>query len=68
MRLRRLGNLLKLEFMFYGLNLFFVLFFLLVILLGCIWGYIKLDNFYWYDMKVIGFFVVLFVYCIGLYL
>ena len=42
--------------------------FLLAILLGCIWGYTKLDNFHWYDTKVIGSFVVLFVYCTGLYL
>ncbi|WP_459499257.1 cytochrome c biogenesis protein [Bacillus sp. C1] len=67
-RLRRLGNLPKLEAMSYGLNLFSVPFFLLAILLGCIWGYTKLDNFHWYDTKVIGSFVVLFVYCIGLYL
>lgn len=67
-RLRRLGNLPKLESMSYGLNLFSVPFFLLAILLGCIWGYTKLDNFHWYDTKVIGSFVVLFVYCAGLYL
>ncbi|MEH7456532.1 cytochrome C assembly protein [Bacillus pseudomycoides] len=67
-RLRRLGNLSKLESMSYGLNLFSVPFFLLAILLGCIWGYTKLDNFHWYDTKVIGSFVVLFVYCAGLYL
>lgn len=54
--------------MSYGLNLFSVPFFLLAILLGCIWGYTKLDNFHWYDTKVIGSFVVLFVYCAGLYL
>ncbi len=65
-RLRRLGNLPKLESMSYGLNLFSVPFFLLAILLGCIWGYTKLDNFHWYDTKVIGSFVVLFVYCISL--
>ena len=53
-RLRRLGNLPKLESMSYGLNLFSVPFFLLAILLGCIWGYTKLDNFHWYDTKVIG--------------
>ena len=67
-RLRRLGNLSKLESMSYGLNLFSVPFFLLAILLGCIWGYTKLDNFHWYDTKVIGSFVVLFAYCAGLYL
>ncbi|MGR5868374.1 hypothetical protein ACT7C5_12975 [Bacillus pacificus] len=42
--------------MSYGLNLFSVPFFLLAILLGCIWGYTKLDNFHWYDTKVIGSF------------
>ncbi|MGG2064212.1 MULTISPECIES: cytochrome c biogenesis protein [unclassified Bacillus (in: firmicutes)] len=67
-RLRRLGNLPKLDSMSYGLNLFSVPFFLLAILLGCIWGYTKLDNFHWYDAKVIGSFVVLFVYCAGIYL
>ncbi|WP_369902445.1 inner membrane protein YpjD [Bacillus manliponensis] len=67
-RLRRLGNLQKLESMSYGLNLFSVPFFLLAILLGCIWGYTKLHNFHWYDAKVIGSFIVLFVYCAGIYL
>ncbi|PEZ10410.1 cytochrome C assembly protein [Bacillus sp. AFS018417] len=67
-RLRRLGNLPKLDSMSYGLNLFSVPFFFLSILLGCIWGYTKLDNFHWYDAKVIGSFVVLFVYCAGIYL
>lgn len=67
-RLRRLGNLPKLDSMSYGLNLFSVPFFLLAILLGCMWGYTKLDNFHWYDAKVIGSFIVLFVYCAGIYL
>ena len=67
-RLRRLGNLPKLDSMSYGLNLFSVPFFLLAILLGCIWAYTKLDNFHWYDAKVIGSFIVLFVYCAGIYL
>ncbi|WP_242219913.1 cytochrome c biogenesis protein [Bacillus cereus group sp. BfR-BA-01380] len=67
-RLRRLGNLPKLDSMSYGLNLFSIPFFLLAILLGCIWGYTKLNNFHWYDAKVIGSFIVLFVYCAGIYL
>lgn len=66
--IKKVRNLPKLESMSYGLNLFSVPFFLLAILLGCIWGYTKLDNFHWYDTKVIGSFVVLFVYCAGLYL
>ena len=62
-QIKKVRNLPKLESMSYGLNLFSVPFFLLAILLGCIWGYTKLDNFHWYDTKVIGSFVVLFVYC-----
>ena len=52
--IKKVRNLPKLESMSYGLNLFSVPFFLLAILLGCIWGYTKLDNFHWYDTKVIG--------------
>ena len=42
--IKKVRNLPKLESMSYGLNLFSVPFFLLAILLGCIWGYTKLDN------------------------
>jgi HemX protein len=66
-RLRRLGDLTKLDEMSYFTNVFAVPFFMLAILLGCIWAYAKLDNFHWYDPKVIGSFIVLFVYTIGLY-
>jgi HemX protein len=67
-RLRRLGNLSKLNSLSYALNLFSVPFFLLAILLGCMWAYAKIENFHWYDPKVIGSFIVLFVYSAGLYL
>ncbi len=67
-RLRRLGNLTKLDSLSYILNLFSIPFFFLALLLGCIWAYAKLDHFQWYDPKVIGSFIVLFVYCIGIYL
>jgi HemX protein len=67
-RLRRLGNLRKLDSLSYALNLFSVPFFLFALLLGCIWAYTKLENFHWYDPKVIGSFIVLFVYSTGLYL
>ena len=40
--IKKVRNLPKLESMSYGLNLFSVPFFLLAILLGCIWGYTKL--------------------------
>ncbi|UOY94172.1 cytochrome c biogenesis protein [Ectobacillus sp. JY-23] len=67
-RLRRLGNLPKLNTLSYVLNIFAAPFFLFAILLGCIWAYTKLENFHWYDPKVIGSFVVFIVYCTGLYL
>ncbi|MFX3624033.1 MAG: inner membrane protein YpjD [Ectobacillus sp.] len=67
-RLQRLGNLSNLDAMAYGLNLFSVPFFFFALLLGCIWAYAKIDNFHWYDPKVIGSFVVLLVYSTGLYL
>lgn len=67
-RLRRLGNLTKLDSLSYILNLFSIPFFFLALLLGCIWAYAKLDHFHWYDPKVIGSFIVLFVYCTGIYL
>ncbi|WP_028402958.1 cytochrome c biogenesis protein [Ectobacillus panaciterrae] len=67
-RLRRLGNLSKLNSLSYVLNLFSVPFFLFAILLGCIWAYGKLEDFHWYDPKVVGSFIVLIIYSIGLYL
>ncbi|MFD3445427.1 cytochrome c biogenesis protein [Microbacteriaceae bacterium 4G12] len=67
-RLQRLGNLTKLDSLSYMLNLFSLPFFLLALLLGCIWAYAKLDQFHWYDPKVIGSFIVLFVYSMGIYL
>ncbi|MBO9130520.1 cytochrome c biogenesis protein CcsA [Bacillus sp. 165] len=67
-RLRRLGDLMKLDTMSYFTNVFAVPFFMLAILLGSIWAYAKLDSFHWYDPKVIGSFVVLFVYGTGLYI
>ncbi|MCP8967336.1 cytochrome C assembly family protein [Ectobacillus ponti] len=67
-RLRRLGNLSRLDQMSHMLNLFSVPFFLLAISLGCLWGYLKLENFHLYDPKVVGSFIVLVIYTAGIYL
>lgn len=40
---------------------------LLGLILGVIWAYIKLEHFHWYDVKVLGSFIVLVVYSIYFY-
>jgi HemX protein len=67
-RLLRIGDLAKLEHMSYVLNVIGVPMLLLSLILGVIWGYIKLDPFHWYDVKVIGSFFVLISYSYYLYL
>lgn len=67
-RLVRIADLSKLEHMSYVLNVIGVPMLILSLILGMQWAYIKVPNMHWYDMKVIGSFVVLTVYSIYLYL
>ncbi|WP_456278089.1 cytochrome C assembly family protein [Bacillus sp. AK128] len=67
-RLLRIGDLSKLDHMSYVLNVIGVPMLLLSLILGVIWGYIKLDPFHWYDVKVVGSFIVLLTYSYYLYL
>nr|WP_309099750.1 cytochrome c biogenesis protein CcsA [Fredinandcohnia onubensis] len=66
-RLLRLDDLSKLDHMSYVLNLIGVPMLLLSLILGLLWAYIKVDNFYFYDAKVIGSFIVLVIYAWYLY-
>lgn len=67
-RLRRLGDLSKLDRLSYQSNMVGVPMLLLSLILGVIWAYIRIDNFHWYDAKVIGSFIVLVTYNVYLYL
>lgn len=67
-RLWRLSDLAKLEKISFILNVISVPILLLSLILGLLWGYIKLTYFQWYDPKIIGSFVLLFIYSIILYL
>jgi HemX protein len=66
-RLWRMADLTKLDFMSYVLNLIGLPMLLLGLILGVIWAYIKVEDFHWYDVKVLGSFVVLAVYSIYFY-
>nr|WP_304217632.1 cytochrome c biogenesis protein CcsA [Fredinandcohnia onubensis] len=66
-RLLRLDDLSKLDHMSYVLNLIGVPMLLLALILGLLWAYIKVDNFYFYDAKVLGSFFVLVIYAWYLY-
>jgi len=66
-RLLRLDDLSKLDHMSYVLNLIGVPMLLLSLILGLLWAYIKVENFYFYDAKVIGSFFVLVIYAWYLY-
>ncbi|APH06970.1 cytochrome C assembly family protein [Bacillus weihaiensis] len=66
-RLLRLEDLSKLDHMSYVLNVIGVPMLLLSLILGIIWAYIKLENFHWYDAKVLGSFTVLLTYSVYLY-
>lgn len=66
-RLRRIEDLSKLDYWSYLLNLIGVPILLLGLILGVMWAYIKIPNFHWYDMKVLGSFSVLVVYSLYLY-
>lgn len=67
-RLWRLSDLAKLEKMSFVLNVIGVPILLLSLILGLLWGYIKLTYIQWYDPKIIGSFILLFIYSIILYL
>ncbi|KYD15243.1 hypothetical protein B4119_3018 [Parageobacillus caldoxylosilyticus] len=66
-RLWRMADLTKLDFMSYVLNLLGLPMLLLGLILGVIWAYIKVENFHWYDAKVLGSFLVLAVYSVYFY-
>ena len=53
--------------MSYVLNLIGVPMLLLALILGVLWAYIKVENFYFYDAKVLGSFFVLVIYLFFLY-
>ncbi|PRR93398.1 MULTISPECIES: cytochrome c biogenesis protein [unclassified Bacillus (in: firmicutes)] len=64
--LLRIEDLSKLDHMAYVLNIIGVPMLLLSLILGIIWAYISYDTLYWTDAKVLGSFIMLFLY--GLYL
>jgi HemX protein len=66
-RLIRLGDLSRLDYLSYLLNVVALPLLLLSLLLGVMWAYMKLDQFHWYDVKVLGSFLVLIVYSVYLY-
>ncbi|MBU7593752.1 inner membrane protein YpjD [Metabacillus halosaccharovorans] len=67
-RLLRIEDLSKLDHMSYVLNVIGVPMLLLSLILGIIWAYIKVQNFHWYDAKVLGSFMVIFTYGVYLYM
>lgn len=67
-RLKRISDLSVLEHMAHVLNVIGVPMLLLALILGLQWAYIKLPEMIWYDVKIIGSFIVLTVYGIYLYL
>ncbi|MBS4176172.1 cytochrome c biogenesis protein [Lederbergia citrea] len=67
-RLWRLSDLAKLEKISYVLNIIGVPMLLLSLILGLQWAFIKLPYFQWYDLKIIGSFLLLIVYSLILYL
>ncbi|WP_138415479.1 cytochrome C assembly family protein [Aquibacillus sediminis] len=66
--LRRLGDLTRLDFMSLSTVTIGFPLLLLSITLGIVWAYTSNAEFYWYDVKTIGSFVVLIVYFIYLFL
>lgn len=67
-RFRRFGNLEKLEKMAFFFAMFGVPLLLLSIILGLIWGQIVIQNFNYFDVKVISSFIVLIAYSYYLYM
>jgi HemX protein len=66
-RLWRLNDLSKLGKMSYVLNLIGVPILLLSLILGLQWALIKVQDFHWYDSKIIGSFILLIIYSSILY-
>ncbi|MGM0900262.1 inner membrane protein YpjD [Mesobacillus maritimus] len=64
----RIADLTKLEKMSYVLNVIGVPLLLLSLILGLQWAWIKINDFVWFDSKVIGSFIVLAGFSIYLYL
>jgi HemX protein len=67
-RLLRLGDLAKLEQMSYVLAMIGVPMLMLSLILGLQWVYVKLPEVQWFDLKIIGSFIVLIVYSVYLFL
>ncbi|KPN15823.1 cytochrome C assembly protein [Bacillus australimaris] len=66
--LLRIEDLSKLDHMAYVLNIIGVPMLLLSLILGIIWAYISYDTVYWIDAKVLGSFIMLFLYGFYLYI
>lgn len=66
-RLRRLGELTKLDRLSFSFNMSGVPLLLISLILGVVWAYISLDDFKWYDVKALGSFTVLLAYSVYLY-
>ncbi|WP_044894613.1 cytochrome C assembly family protein [Bacillus alveayuensis] len=66
-RLLRIEDLAKLDHMSYVLNIIGMPMLLLGLILGVIWAYIKIEQFHWYDAKVLGSFAVLGIYSFYFY-
>ncbi|AMM98099.1 MULTISPECIES: cytochrome c biogenesis protein [Bacillus] len=66
--LLRIEDLSKLDHMAYVLNIIGVPMLLLSLILGIIWAYISYDTLYWTDAKVLGSFIMLFLYGVYLYI
>ena len=67
-RLIRLGDLAKLEQIVLYLAVIGVPLLIVSLILGIQWAYIKVPDVSWYDMKIIGSFILLIAYSIYLYL
>lgn len=67
-RLIRIADLSKLEFMSNLLNVIGIPMLLLSLILGLRWAYLMVPGMIWYDMKVIGSFIIIFVYSFLLYM
>jgi len=67
-QLWRLEDLSKLDRLSYTFNMSGVPMLLISLILGVNWAYISLEDFKWYDVKIIGSFIVLITYSIYLYL
>ncbi|WP_090989635.1 inner membrane protein YpjD [Bacillus sp. OV322] len=67
-RLQRLGDLSQLERMSFILNGIGVPVLIFSLILGLQWAYIKVPGVHWFDLKIVGSFIVLAVYSVYLYM